>query len=69
MCLPIMVGDSRNSLAAAAKEPTSATFTKTDILVSRSMIINHWCFYNERIAPLSSDGNDLGWSDQRYAWE
>jgi flavin reductase (DIM6/NTAB) family NADH-FMN oxidoreductase RutF len=69
MCLPIIVGESRNSLAAAAKEPRSATFTKTDMLVSRSMIINQWCFYNARFARLWPDSNDLGWRDQRNAWE
>jgi hypothetical protein len=52
MCLPTIVGDSRNSLAAAAKEPRSATFMKTDMLVSRSMIINQWCFYNAHFARL-----------------
>jgi hypothetical protein len=44
MCLPIMVGDSRSSFAAAAKEPRSATLVNTDMLVSRSMIVNQWFF-------------------------
>ena len=29
MCLPIIVGDSRSSFAAAAKEPRSATLANT----------------------------------------
>src|SRR5258705_1268257 len=69
MCLPIIVGDRRNSLAAAAKEPRSATFTKTDMLVSRSMIINQWCFHNAQEASLSPDSNDLDRRDQRNAGE
>ena len=36
MCFPTMVGESRNSLAAAAKEPSSATRTNTAMLVNLS---------------------------------